>query len=108
MAGDHGGAFKPEVARKWVELVYEGFFHDPLKADLDAFLRDVAGPLLGGADAAREFLRLARSIEDHSAALIDDWAKTWRSGDPARGRALFRQVVARACGRRNTGGLRDC
>ena len=31
--------FKPEVARKWVELVYEGFFHDPLKADLEAFLK---------------------------------------------------------------------
>ena len=31
--------FKPEVARKWIELVYEGFFHDPLKADLEAFLR---------------------------------------------------------------------
>jgi len=31
--------FKPEVARKWVELVYEGFFHDPLKADLEAYLR---------------------------------------------------------------------
>jgi len=30
--------FKPEVARAWVELVYEGFFHDPLKADLEAFL----------------------------------------------------------------------
>lgn len=30
--------FKHEVARKWVELVYEGFFHDPLKADLEAFL----------------------------------------------------------------------
>ena len=30
--------FKPEVARKWVELVYEGFFHDPLKYDLEAFL----------------------------------------------------------------------
>ena len=30
--------FKPEVARKWVELVYEGFFHDPLKADLESFL----------------------------------------------------------------------
>ncbi|MGH8215145.1 MAG: argininosuccinate synthase [Rhodanobacteraceae bacterium] len=29
---------KPDVARKWVELVYEGFFHDPLKADLEAFL----------------------------------------------------------------------
>ncbi len=31
--------FKPDVARRWVELVYEGFFHDPLKADLEAFLR---------------------------------------------------------------------
>jgi argininosuccinate synthase len=30
--------FKPEVARKWVELVYEGFFHEPLKTDLEAFL----------------------------------------------------------------------
>ena len=30
--------FKPDVARKWVELVYEGFFHDPLKADLEGFL----------------------------------------------------------------------
>ncbi|MDE2257916.1 MAG: argininosuccinate synthase [Xanthomonadaceae bacterium] len=30
--------YKPEAARRWVELVYEGFFHDPLKADLEAFL----------------------------------------------------------------------
>jgi len=30
--------FKPDVARQWVELAYEGFFHDPLKADLEAFL----------------------------------------------------------------------
>jgi argininosuccinate synthase len=30
--------FKPEVSRRWVELVYEGFFHDPLKADLEAYL----------------------------------------------------------------------
>ena len=30
--------FKPDVAHKWVELVYEGFFHDPLKTDLEAFL----------------------------------------------------------------------
>ena len=42
--------FKPDVARKWVELVYEGFFHDPLKADLEAFLassqRMVAGDVV--------------------------------------------------------------
>lgn len=30
--------FKPTVARQWVEQVYEGFFRDPLKADLEAFL----------------------------------------------------------------------
>lgn len=30
--------FKPVVARQWVEIVYEGFYHDPLKADLEAFL----------------------------------------------------------------------
>lgn len=30
--------FKPEIARKWVELVYEGFYNDPLKTDLEAFL----------------------------------------------------------------------
>jgi argininosuccinate synthase len=26
------------VARKWVEVVYEGFYHDPIKTDLEAFL----------------------------------------------------------------------
>jgi argininosuccinate synthase len=31
-------SFKPQVARKWVELVYKGFFHDPLKRDLERFL----------------------------------------------------------------------
>ncbi|HZV39201.1 MAG TPA: argininosuccinate synthase [Pseudoxanthomonas sp.] len=30
--------FKPDVARKWVEVVYEGFYHDPIKTDLEAFL----------------------------------------------------------------------
>ena len=30
--------FKPDIARKWVELVYEGFYHDPLKTDLEAYL----------------------------------------------------------------------
>ncbi|MEZ4448755.1 MAG: argininosuccinate synthase [Nannocystaceae bacterium] len=31
--------FKPTVARKWVDLVYRGFFFEPLKDDLEAFLR---------------------------------------------------------------------
>jgi hypothetical protein len=34
------------------------------KADLDAFLRDVAGPLLGGEERARDYLRFARLVSD--------------------------------------------
>lgn len=30
---------KPEIARKWVDLVYKGFFFEPLKDDLEAYLR---------------------------------------------------------------------
>ncbi|GAB3385518.1 argininosuccinate synthase [Lysobacter fragariae] len=39
--------FKPDVARKWVELVYEGFFHDPLKTDLEAFLASSQSTVTG-------------------------------------------------------------
>ncbi|MHB1058320.1 MAG: argininosuccinate synthase [Rhodanobacter sp.] len=39
--------FKPEVARKWVELVYEGFFHDPLKTDVEAFLASTQSTVNG-------------------------------------------------------------
>ena len=31
--------FKPQVAQKWVELVYKGFFFEPLKRDLEGFLQ---------------------------------------------------------------------
>jgi argininosuccinate synthase len=34
----HQNAFKPLVAQKWVELVYKGFFFEPLKRDLEAHL----------------------------------------------------------------------
>jgi argininosuccinate synthase len=33
-------SFKPLVARKWIDLVYRGFFFEPLKADIEAFLRE--------------------------------------------------------------------
>jgi argininosuccinate synthase len=32
--------FKPVVAKKWVELVYKGFFYEPLKDDVEAFLKE--------------------------------------------------------------------
>ncbi len=31
--------FKSNVAKKWTELVYEGFYFEPLKYDLEAFLK---------------------------------------------------------------------
>jgi len=31
--------FKTSIAEKWTELVYEGFFYEPLKYDLEAFLK---------------------------------------------------------------------
>jgi argininosuccinate synthase len=31
--------FKPMLAKKWVELVYKGFFFEPLKYDIEAYLR---------------------------------------------------------------------
>lgn len=34
----HQNRFKPMVGRKWVELVYEGFYFDPLKTDMEAYL----------------------------------------------------------------------
>ncbi|MBN8727332.1 MAG: argininosuccinate synthase [Xanthomonadales bacterium] len=40
--------FKPDIGRKWVELVYEGFFHDPLKTDLEAFLASSQRRVTGG------------------------------------------------------------
>lgn len=32
-------SFKPVAARKWVDLVYQGFFFDPLKRDLESLIR---------------------------------------------------------------------
>jgi argininosuccinate synthase len=34
----HQNTFKREVGQKWVELVYKGFFYEPLKRDLEQFL----------------------------------------------------------------------
>jgi argininosuccinate synthase len=34
----HQNRAKPDIARTWTQLVYEGFYLDPLKADIEAFL----------------------------------------------------------------------
>lgn len=39
VATNRQNRFKENIAKKWVELTYEGFFYDPLKADLEAYLQ---------------------------------------------------------------------
>src|SRR5262249_21214 len=45
----HQNAFKPVVAQKWVELVYKGFFFEPLKRDLEAYLQSSQACVTGEA-----------------------------------------------------------
>ena len=73
--------FKPEVGRKWVELVYEGFFHDPLKTDLEAFLassqQQVNGEVVLQTSGGRVDAVAVRSPK----LLIDDGATYAQSAD---------------------------
>ncbi len=75
-------AFKPKVARKWTDLVYSGYFFEPLRSDLEAFIRStqerVSGEVTleshGGAVNAiaiesRHILRKAGAVYAQSA----DW-----------------------------------
>jgi len=55
----HQNSFKPQVARKWVELVYRGFFFEPLKHDLEAFLR-----------SSQEFVNGTVTLETHGGAVL--------------------------------------
>ncbi len=61
--------FKPEIARKWVELVYEGFFHDPLKTDLEAFLASSQQCVHGDVDLYTEGGRVD-AVAVHSAHIL--------------------------------------
>jgi len=61
--------FKPDVARKWVELVYEGFWNDPLKTDLQAFLQSSQDKVNGEVVLETRGGRVD-AIEVHSAHLL--------------------------------------
>ena len=39
--------FKPLAAREWVKLVYEGLFYEPLRRDLEAYLRSTQRTVTG-------------------------------------------------------------
>lgn len=44
---DKQNAFKPLVGKRWVELIYGGFYFDPLRKNLENFLEDIQKPVHG-------------------------------------------------------------
>lgn len=79
-------AFKPMVAAKWTELMYAGLFHDPLRTDLERFIRStqerVTGEVVmrteGGAVLPVE-VRSANLLVDRNATYAQH--ADWSAGD---------------------------
>lgn len=44
---DKQNNFKPIIGKRWVELVYGGFYFDPLTKNLESFLEDIQKPVTG-------------------------------------------------------------
>ena len=44
---DKQNNFKPFIGKRWVELVYGGFYFDPLTKNLENFLEDIQKPVTG-------------------------------------------------------------
>jgi argininosuccinate synthase len=44
---DKQNNFKPLIGKRWVELVYGGFYFDPLTKNLENFLEDIEKPVTG-------------------------------------------------------------
>jgi argininosuccinate synthase len=44
---DKQNAFKPLIGKRWVELIYGGFYFDPLTKNLENFLEDIEKPVNG-------------------------------------------------------------
>jgi len=44
---DKQNAFKPLIGKRWVELIYGGFYFDPLTKNLENFLEDIQKPVNG-------------------------------------------------------------
>ena len=44
---DKQNNFKPLIGKKWIELVYGGFYFDPLTKNLENFLEDIQKPVTG-------------------------------------------------------------
>ena len=81
-------AFRTGSELNYLALADYGSAANP-EADLDSFLDRVAGPLLGGAEQAREYLRIARLI-DEPEQLASAIAQAQRHAAQQTGRAAER------------------
>ena len=47
--------FRSQVANRWAELVYTGFFYEPHKMDLEAYLQSSQAVVTGGSDPSHRW-----------------------------------------------------
>jgi len=82
-------AFAPLVSGKWSELVYSGLFHDPLRVDLERFIRSTQERVTGevaltsdGGDCAAVAVHSANTLTDTGAVYAQsaDWTATEAEG----------------------------
>ncbi|MCB9839047.1 MAG: argininosuccinate synthase [Phycisphaeraceae bacterium] len=82
-------SFAPLVAAKWSELVYSGLFHDPLRADLERFIRSTQRRVTGevelhsdGGECLAVAVRSANTLTDPGAVYAQsaDWTSTQAEG----------------------------
>lgn len=66
--------FKIQIGQKWTELVYEGLFYDPLKQDLEAFLRSSQQQVTGNVTLELQPGQLQAIAVDCENILIDQQA----------------------------------
>ena len=82
-------SFSPMIASKWSELVYSGLFHDPLRADLERFIRSsqqrVTGEVLvqtDGGSCTAVAVRSANTLSNPDAVYAQsaDWSAAEAEG----------------------------
>lgn len=79
-------AFKPVAARKWTDLVYSGFFHEPLREDLECLIRSTQANVTGTVDLDAQHGQVYASSLRATAPLMRPGASyaqhaDWSAGD---------------------------
>jgi argininosuccinate synthase len=94
--------FKTTISEKWTELLYEGFYYDPLKKDLESFLHSSQQSVTG--DVVIELtVGSLNAIEVHSPYMLKNkkaiyaQSASWTSDEAIGFIKLFGQSTIMAC-----------